>query len=90
MRESVLSDAGYFKGKSLGYNQEWRGEFSKKLETDGLSTNPEEYLKKFGEYDVSEITDSNYYYPTFGGTKDSMVDKMLNQGKNTKFQYNLH
>ncbi|MCM1004252.1 MAG: hypothetical protein NC408_07925 [Candidatus Gastranaerophilales bacterium] len=158
MGEAALSDAGYYNGKSPGYNQEWRGEFSgkdnvknkedflknaqaqenairdymkkqwqilqsngstkyigskingiditpsgllamghlkgggyvskylgtngTKLEKDGFGTNPEEYLKKFGGYDVSEITDPNYYAPTFGGTQSSMADKMLNQGRN--------
>ncbi len=54
----------------------------KYIPKDGNGISIEEYLKKFGGYDVSEITDPNYYAPTFGGTQSSMADKMLNQGRN--------
>lgn len=154
--EGVLNDTGYYKGKSPGNTQEWRGQFTgkdnvyskedflknqqaqenamkqnmqkqwnyvktygydkhinstingieitpsgllagvhltgvggvgdylnsrgQKKVQDGFNTNVEEYLRKFGGYDVSEITDPNYYAPKFGGTKSDMVGKILNRG----------
>lgn len=49
---------------------------------DGNGTSIEEYLKKFAGYDVSEITDPNYYAPKFGVSKEDAISRVLNQGKN--------
>lgn len=49
---------------------------------DGNGTSIEKYLNKFGGYDVSEITNPNYYAPRFGQTKGDFVDQKAKQGAN--------
>lgn len=49
---------------------------------DGFNTDVEEYIKKFGDYDVSELIDPNYYAPKFGSSKEDVVNRVLNQGAN--------
>ena len=39
-------------------------------------------MNKFGGYDVSEITNPNYYAPRFGQTKGDFVDQKAKQGAN--------
>lgn len=50
------------------------------IKSDGYGTSPEEYLKKFGGYDVSELIDPNYYAPTIVKSKEDAVMQRINQG----------
>jgi len=47
--------------------------FGRYIPKDGNGTSIEEYLQKFGGYDVSEITNPNYYSPNFEKTKSDIV-----------------
>lgn len=54
----------------------------KSIPKDKNGTSVEEYIKKFGNYDVSELIDPNYYAPKFGGSKKDVANRVLNQGAN--------
>lgn len=69
---SHLKGSGYV-GKYL--NQE------AKIEADGNGTSPLEYLKKFGGYDVTKITNPEYYEPNFTGKKEDYVGKVASRGR---------
>ncbi|MBE7703795.1 MAG: hypothetical protein E7Z89_07085 [Cyanobacteria bacterium SIG28] len=49
---------------------------------DGYGTDVSKYLKNFANYDVTEITDSNYYGPNLNRSKTEAMDKYLNNGNN--------
>ena len=54
----------------------------KNIPKDGNGVSIEKYLKQFAGYDVSEISDSNYYSPRFPQTKEEKVDQILNKTSN--------
>ena len=54
----------------------------KNIPKDGNGVSIEKYLKQFAGYDVSEISDSNYYSPRFPETNEEKVDQILNKTSN--------
>lgn len=54
----------------------------KYIPKDANGVSIEEYIKKFGGYDVSEITNSSYYSPKWGQTKQDFVEQKAKLGAN--------
>lgn len=52
------------------------------IPTDRNGTSVEKYFKKFGGYDVSEISDPSYYSPKWGQTMQDFVEQRAKQGAN--------
>ena len=54
----------------------------KYIPKDGNGVSIEEYIKNFGGYDVSEITNPSYYSPKWGQTMQDFVEQRAKQGAN--------
>ncbi len=66
--------------KGAGYVGQYVKSNGSDIKYDGFGTSPEEYLKKFGGYDVSEIIDPNYYAPMISRNNENTTNRVLNQG----------
>lgn len=78
-----ITPSGLISGSHLvgqGETGKYINSNGKYIPKDGNGISIEEYLKKYGGYDVSELIDPNYYAPKFGGTKSEQNGKILNQG----------
>ena len=78
--ESGLLGGAHLKG--LGGVGKYLRSNGKVQPTDANGTNVEEYIKKFGGYDVSEITDPTYYSPKWNQTQSDYVGQKSTQGAN--------
>lgn len=80
-----ITPSGLLTGAHLtGYSEagKYLRSNGKYIPKDGNGVSIEKYLKQFGGYDVSEITDSNYYAPRFLQTKEENVEQILNKPSN--------
>ena len=80
-----ITESGLLSGAHLvghGETAKYINSNGKYIPMDQNKVSIEEYIKKFGGYDISEITDPNYYAPKFGQTKGDFVEQRAKQGSN--------
>ena len=80
-----ITPAGLLAGahlKGAGGVIEYLNSNGKKNTYDGNGTYIEKYIKQHSKGDVSEITDSGYYSPRWGQTKEDFVEQKAKQGAN--------